>query len=1101
MGSSSKQVVGYKYYLGLHFAICYGPVDKLRRILCGEREAWSGSVTANETIEIDAPSLFGGKKREGGIEGDLDVMMGGPAQTANAYLSGQIDGLMPAFRGILSCVYNGGYISANNPYVKPWAFEVERILESWHDETWYPEKAPIPFATTGPGITEVLYEDLVMDATEHSGPPSDLPGFPARFLLIDNLQPEDVITISVPGGLTYDAISRWPDSSHNGGLVWSNGVHITNDQDETVEYLDVEAPASEYPPPYYYATQAEAIAYASSQEPIQVTGSTFYKLHAADWITGLNRDGVSMRVLKTSGTANAMNPAHIVYQCLTDPLWGMGYPVAQIDDASFTAAADTFFAEGLGLCLIWNQQSSIDDFVQLVLDHAGAVLFADPKTGKFKLKALRADYDVDYLDVYDESNIISLDNFQRPGYGETINEITVVYRDFSTSKDSSITVQDLANIQAQGGVVSQTRQYPGLPTSELAARIAERDVIAASTPLAKCRITVNRSGWEETPGNVIKVNWDKLGLESVIFRVLTINYGALTDGQLVIELAEDVYGLPATSYSEQEPTGFTEPVITPTQLTVQDVLETPYWDIARTLTAADLSFLDADAAYIMAVASTTNPVSLGFEMYSRVSPADYVNSDSSGTFAPTVVLAGSVGLTRADTVIEYGSGVNIEDVAVGQRALIGTGRDAEFVEIVDIDEMAAEIEVNRGILDTTPQEHAIGARIFFNETDFAVDPTERATGDSVDVKLSVYSGGGETPIAGATAMNIEPDQRLYRPYPPGKIRINGDAHPDEIFDDITITWAHRDRLQQLVNYVDQDENSIGPEAGTTYTVRIYLDGSLVYTESAISGTTSTLYTFITPIPPGTLGRAEIESVRDGITSWQMQVREFIVTTAQTDAYFANVVALLHFNGADGSTTFTDQKAHTFTAAGNAQLDTAQFKFATASGLFDGTGDYISTPDSADWDFGTGDFTVEAFIRFNALPVSGVACLVSNYQNTTTGWYFQFRNDFAVARLNFGSSGDTPVVDAAWSPSTGVWYHVAVSRSGSSVRFFVNGTQIGSTGTNSENISGSTGALHVGTLNSAIAQYFNGWMDELRITKGVARYTANFTAPASPFPDS
>ncbi|MGE0338119.1 MAG: LamG domain-containing protein [Gammaproteobacteria bacterium] len=225
----------------------------------------------------------------------------------------------------------------------------------------------------------------------------------------------------------------------------------------------------------------------------------------------------------------------------------------------------------------------------------------------------------------------------------------------------------------------------------------------------------------------------------------------------------------------------------------------------------------------------------------------------------------------------------------------------------------------------------------------------------------------------------------------------------------------------------------------------------------------------------------------------------IIGAQSGDPYWSNVVALLHMDGTDGSTTFIDERGHTFTANGNAQIDTAQSQFGGASGLFDGTGDYITTPDSADWDFGTGDFTVEFFVRFNALPTSDAHTIVGNYVSGTTGWYVQFRNDAPGARLTFGSSGDSPQNDFTWSPSLATWYHVAVSRAVGTARAFVDGGQIGADVTNAENISGSTGVLMVGALNLGPIQYLNGWLDELRITKGVARYTSSFTPPSGPFP--
>jgi hypothetical protein len=225
------------------------------------------------------------------------------------------------------------------------------------------------------------------------------------------------------------------------------------------------------------------------------------------------------------------------------------------------------------------------------------------------------------------------------------------------------------------------------------------------------------------------------------------------------------------------------------------------------------------------------------------------------------------------------------------------------------------------------------------------------------------------------------------------------------------------------------------------------------------------------------------------------------STSETneDPFAANVISLLHFDGADGSTTFTDETGKVWTAAGNAQIDTAQSKFGGASGLFDGADSYISTPDSDDWDFGTGDFTVECWVRFAS--IASTQTLVANYVDPATGWGFQLRRD--VAELRFGY-GDTPLISPAWTPSVGVFYHVAVARSGTSLRVFVDGVQLGSTVTNSTNIAGSPARLYVGGLMLSspprLVQALDGWLDDLRITKGVARYTATFTPPSAPFPN-
>lgn len=237
----------------------------------------------------------------------------------------------------------------------------------------------------------------------------------------------------------------------------------------------------------------------------------------------------------------------------------------------------------------------------------------------------------------------------------------------------------------------------------------------------------------------------------------------------------------------------------------------------------------------------------------------------------------------------------------------------------------------------------------------------------------------------------------------------------------------------------------------------------------------------------------------------------------TDPNFSNVGLLLHFNGTDASTTFTDSSGSpkTMTARDNAQLDTAQFKFGTASGLFDGTGDAVTTPDNAAWDFGSGDFTVECFARWNAFPSSGQAhVLMSQWSNTTAqaAWTLNFVNSAGTYIINFAytTNGSTQVNTSrtiASTPSTGTWYHIAVSRSGNTMRILFDGVQVGAdidvTGVT---IFNSTSLLAIGaqTSNPATPTFvfsMNGWLDEVRITKGVARYTSGFTPPIAAFPDS
>lgn len=209
-----------------------------------------------------------------------------------------------------------------------------------------------------------------------------------------------------------------------------------------------------------------------------------------------------------------------------------------------------------------------------------------------------------------------------------------------------------------------------------------------------------------------------------------------------------------------------------------------------------------------------------------------------------------------------------------------------------------------------------------------------------------------------------------------------------------------------------------------------------------------------------------------------------------DPYWANVVSLLHFDGADGSTTFTDQTGKSWTPAGSVQIDTAQSKFGGASCLFNGTTDYL-TCTHADFTLGTGDFTIEMWVRLNS--TAGNQYLLDIGSNGTIISFYSGRILYYDSVTGIG--GD--LYTAGPTLSTGQFYHIAVSRNSGVIRAFCDGIKWGE----------QAGAQNKTATNANIGRYgggghyLDGWLDELRITKGVGRYTANFTPPTASFPDS
>ena len=204
--------------------------------------------------------------------------------------------------------------------------------------------------------------------------------------------------------------------------------------------------------------------------------------------------------------------------------------------------------------------------------------------------------------------------------------------------------------------------------------------------------------------------------------------------------------------------------------------------------------------------------------------------------------------------------------------------------------------------------------------------------------------------------------------------------------------------------------------------------------------------------------------------------------------------------ATNAAIFDNSMKNDLETVGNAQISTSVKKFGTGSMAFDGTGDYLTSNAANDlYAFGTGNFTIEMW--FNLSSFSSLQILYDSRPTSTDGLYPLIYVASGGGSVVWQISATAQITGTA-TLSTGVWYHLAVSRSSGSTRMFLNGTQIGSTyaDTNAYLNSGTTRPFIGGSSYSAGTLTVNGYIDDLRITNGVARYTANFTAPTAPFPN-
>jgi len=216
-----------------------------------------------------------------------------------------------------------------------------------------------------------------------------------------------------------------------------------------------------------------------------------------------------------------------------------------------------------------------------------------------------------------------------------------------------------------------------------------------------------------------------------------------------------------------------------------------------------------------------------------------------------------------------------------------------------------------------------------------------------------------------------------------------------------------------------------------------------------------------------------------------------------------VVAFVFLLAIPFRSAYASPAVHVVTAYGNAQIDTAQSKFGGASGLFDGTGDYLSQPDSDDWNFGTGSFTIDFWVRFNNLPAAGnPAWFCAQFADWSNMWRLGLYNTAGTYSFFLQVySGGSLIIYASKNTSpnlaTATWYHLALVRSGDTFYFFQDGVLLGM-GTDTDTVPDFAGSLYIGVLESGGNGPLNGWLDEFRVSRGVARWTSNFSPPTSAY---
>lgn len=888
MGKSSKTKVGHHYRLALHLGLVGKPIDAFLEFRAADKPAWQGALTESGRISINEPELFGGEKDQGGIVSDVDVMFGEEAQVPNAYLVGLGRDQTAAWRGFTTLVFAGGRYGAMSPFAQKPSFKVRKILRGWDGEfgeeaCWYPEKAQVPISQA-PAFTTSWRKTA--DSPHTFTSPSQVPSW--------STDPADYTVVDTGAAIT------WPTGVGAVGIAWLHieapgGVPVAFHLDVKTNYDDSGQVIGTHNVIIGEATPPDVVSGYPREEGVRVIvpkhGGPFSGRVAFACVDGRDIETGEIlgspsnhRMLNSSLSViaheYAMNAAHALVYVRTDSEKGRE-SIDNIDDANLRAAADQLYSEGFGLCWEYDpERDTPDSFSEQVCRIIGGSFERSVVDGKWRLQLLRADYDFGSLPILSDSDgagaglILSFNELPST-LDSAVNIVGVRY--FNVERKEQRTVWARApGLIRQFGEIRQLLEYKWIPTATLAARVAERELRTYITPSRSYEISTDPSYRTIERYQTVRLQAHRYGIADMVCVVGDKQMGTLRSGAIRWVLTEHVYGFADTQLVEVEDGVDTRPPQVPVPVEHARVFEAPFVDVCANLPRAELEALPDHVGYLLGVAARPAH-GLDYGLFVEPDGGDYAQV-ASADWCPTATVVAAHPREHGPTVVALADGQLLDRVAVGMAVLW----DDEWCRLDAIDTGAMTATLARACADTVPWPHAAGSRLWFRGDAIAADVTEYTDGETIAAKVLPSTGSQRLPLASAAALPLTFDGRQARPYPPAGVLLNGEAYPSTVVGDVEITAAHRDRLLQDDQLVDQTAADIGPEPGTTYVVRNV--NALTEAETYyVDGITS----FPHVVPSGDLvasNRLEIYSVRDGLESWQRVVVPITVGAVLLDGH-------------------------------------------------------------------------------------------------------------------------------------------------------------------------------------------------------------------------
>lgn len=885
MGGSSSQVVGYKYYAGL-MVVIGNTIEKVLNINPDNRgwiftrpEEIELLKTGDTSITVNKPNLFGGDKGEGGWVGSIDIHTGKPENLRqNAYLALKDSPIVSAYPNLSYLVYRGDsgdkgfHLVSMSGMLKEVLYWVKRIHVKNNGELqWHDSKAEIgTYEWQNDG--NLVYVNINFNESSLIQVPSG--SYPDSSSGIWNTNTDlSLFPVIASGDVGEGGECKVTKDFNSSGKGFASIEFI---------YTHLKNAVPSFLPKGLFNVNKEI--YLDSPDNITISykitalfklsvGFTLYAQVSAneDFDATIAFEGIRLfnvvdKAEIKGEDGSDINPVHKIREILTDDT-AMNKPETDVNNDNFILAANRIWDEGLGIS--WAiQEKSCKEAIDELLFHIEAGIRVNRQTGKYEIVLFRDDLlDLDNAMSFDESNIQDLD-MEIATTDDLINALNVSYYDRSNIKDSSFSVYENGNIRTLDQEIAESVNFPYFMSRRNAEKVANWKLKQLSTPTWKGSFTTGvYNARKLNRYDVIKLNWDNLGIVDLPVRVMKISLGDGIDNTVSIDFVE-VIPYSSIDYQPVVVDPPTSTVLRP-QPNSSIAFEMLYYEAVQNFgqTQVDAELANnPDLGYVAVASKKPQNNSLNALLYTDVGTG--YTQQSIVNYCPNAQLDQAIGYL--DTSFAIKNIDSLSSVAIGSAFICGS----EIMAYESFDINTSIITVKRGALDTIPAQHPIDTVIWFYDEYPNYDTTQYVDGEIVNAKVLTTTPSGVYDLDSATVLPVEINARPIRPYPPANVKIDDVYYKETLNSNqlvFTLSWVHRNRLVQTGgNILGYFDSGVTLESGVTYIVELFEVDEVGVETQIINVNVGNVSSYDVDITGSMskLFKIQLTSIRDGYRSFQ-----------------------------------------------------------------------------------------------------------------------------------------------------------------------------------------------------------------------------------------